>query len=297
MTFPVANDPEEFERMNALRRRVALVVTFLCLWARFGHADSKCAGCANFPVPRAEAEFRELMEVPRGFAASGEASLEEIFLNFMPYGPLSVQISGEATHDEISHLTNYYFGAACKILGVEPSRLSVVFNCGSECVEKRRDQIKHALDAWSEVARRFRAASGVELVGAWGAPVSFRVNDILKAGENVMIAVPSKVMGFIPGGTFQPRASLAEALQERRIKVEQVESLLSSMTKAGAVAVRYRRGGGVEVILLGLADNLSGVLFLPEGQSPPETKSEHENGSSYVLVEKLRKGAYFFETR
>jgi len=69
------------------------------------------------------------------------------------------------------------------------------------------------------------------------------------------------------------------------------------MTKVGAVAVRYRVAGGVEVIQLGIADNLSGVLFLSEGVEPPAERADHENGSSYVLVEKLAKDVYFFETR
>lgn len=237
------------------------------------------------------------MNVPRGFAQGGEVPIEQVLASLMPYGPLDVQITGKATHEEISQLKNYYFGAVCSVLGVDPSRLGIAFNCGRACVEERRDQIEGALDAWSEVATRFRAASGVELVGAWGAPVAFRVNDVVKAGEQVLIAVPSEVMGFVPGGRFLPKSSLAEAFSERGIRSEQVESLLDSMIRAGAVAARSTAGGAVEVIRIGMADNLSGVLFLAEGERPPEVKSEHENGSSYVLVERMAKGVYYFETR
>ncbi|MBP9146558.1 MAG: hypothetical protein KBF21_06930 [Thermoanaerobaculia bacterium] len=282
--------------MRARSRAVVLAMLVVaCAHPLPGEAG--CKDCPPFPVPRAEAEFRELLDVPRGFASGGAVSLEEIFLNLMPYGPLDLQVTGAATHDEISTLKNYYFGSVCRILGVDPDRLTVVFNCGKGCVEKRRDQIRGNLDSWSEVAARFEAAAGVRLVGAWGAPVAFRVNDVLKAGDQVFVAAPSSVMGFIPGGRFSPKASLAEALAERSLRVDQVENLITSMTKVGAVAVRYRVAGGVEVIQLGIADNLSGVLFLSEGVEPPAERADHENGSSYVLVEKLAKDVYFFETR
>jgi hypothetical protein len=271
---------------------VVLAALLLCCSERVTASEP-----AQFPVPRAEAEFRELLNVPRGFASGGELQLEQVFANLMPYGPLDLQVTGVATHDEISILKNYYFGVTCRILGVDPERLGVVFNCGNGCVEQRRDQIRANLELWSEVASKFKAASGVKLVGAWGAPIAFRVNDVVKVGEEVLVAVPSTLMGFVPGGRFVPKSSLAEALSERSINVSDVENLLSAMSKAGAVAVQYRPEGGVEVIRLGMADNLAGVLFLPKGGRPPANKDEHDSGSSYVLVEKLAKDVYFFETR
>ena len=145
------------------RRRGALLGILLSFSPSVGLAESDCKGCTNFPVPRAEAEFRDLMNVPRGFAHGGRVPIEQILVNLMPYAPLDVQITGKATHEEISKLKNYYFGAVCSALGVDPGRLNAAFNCGRVCVEARRNQIKGALDAWSEVATRFRAASGVEL--------------------------------------------------------------------------------------------------------------------------------------
>ena len=38
--------------------------------------EPECKDCPPFPVPRAESEFRELLEVPRGFASiADEAAL------------------------------------------------------------------------------------------------------------------------------------------------------------------------------------------------------------------------------
>lgn len=54
---------------------------------------------------------------------------------------------------------------------------------------------------------------------------------------------------------------------------------------------------GLRISIFRHTDNLSGVLFLPNGDRPPKEKDEHESGSRYVLVEKLAKDVYFFETR
>lgn len=285
-----------FEQMRI--RRAGTMAIVLAMGVASGPIGaSDCKECAHFPVPRAEAEFDVLMEVPRGFASGGKPSLEQVLANLMPYGILDLEITGRATHDEISTLKNYYFGSVCRILDVDPTRLNAQFNCGAGCVEARRDMIRRNLTAWSEVANAFRAAVGVRLVGAWGAPEIYRVNDVIKFGKQTVVAKPSPVMGFIPGGVFAPQPGLAAALSERGINLDQVENLLMTMNEAGAIAARYRPTGALEVILIGVADNLSGILFLREGESPPKAKAEHENGSRYVLIEKLAENAYFFETR
>jgi hypothetical protein len=252
---------------------------------------------SDFPVPRAEAEFANLMDVPLGYASQGVPPLDRVLGAMMPYGPLDLQITGEATHKEISDLKNFYFGVSTQILGVSPSILSVVTNCNKKCLTFRREDIAAKLEAWAAVAEIFRVAKGVHFLGAWGGQTAFRVNDVINAGERVTVAVPSAQMGFIPGGRFIQQASLNAALSERNIESAQVIRILEAMADAGATAVHYGSAGCVEVIKIGLVDNLSGVLFVADGQAAPAKGDEHPNGGHYSTIEKIAANAYFFETR
>lgn len=279
---------------------VYLLFKFKAILAGSLLAYLSCAGAdegVEFPVPRAEAEFQVLMDAPRGYASQGVPPLDRVLGAMMPYGPLDLQITGEATHNEISDLKNFYFGVSTQILGVSPSILNLVINCDMKCLTFRREDIAANLEAWASVAEAFRAAKGVNLLSAWGGRSAFRVNDVIKAGESVVVAVPSAQMGFIPGGRFIPQVSLDAALSERNIESTQVTPILEALMDAGAAAVHYGAGACVEVIKLGLVDNLSGVLFVAEGQAVPATGDEHPNGGHYSTIEKIAANAYFFETR
>lgn len=256
------------------------------------------AGDGNeFPVPRAEPEFIELLEVPRGFASQNDSSVVSILTAMQPYGPLDLQITGAATHKEISELKNFYFGVTTGILGISPNTLGVLIDCDKKCLRLRRNEIADNLPAFIEVADNFRSANGVKLVGAWGGNAMYRVNDVTQMGNMTLAAVPSVTMGFIPGGRFTEQASLQAALAEREIDPAKVTKLVDSMVNAGAVAVHYGTAGRVEVIRMGLVDNFSGVFFVDSGQAVPAKGDEHPGGGHFSTVERISDNAYFFETR
>lgn len=282
--------PREF----ALRVKEQLLHIFL-LVACFSQAVA--AESPRFPVPRAEEEFRELMQVPEGWSASGNVTFEGAFVALMPYGPLDLQVTGDATHEEISTLRNFYLGSTCYKLGIDPRRVMAVFNCGLTCVESRRNDIRDNIDKWLLVAEKFRAASGVRLIGMWAGPGAIRVNDVVKLGDKVLIAIPSPKMGFIPGGRFIQRENLKGALSERHIDIERVQAVIGAMSDTHSVAVHYGHKGWIEVVKIGIADNVSGVLFASEGGMPPSVGEVHSGGGEYIFVEKVGRNAYFFETR
>jgi hypothetical protein len=58
----------------------------------------------------------------------------------------------------------------------------------------------------------------------------------------------------------------------------------------------FGSGDCVEVIKIGLVDNLSGVLFVADGQAALAKGDEHPNGGHYSTIEKIAANAYFFET-
>src|SRR5262245_63374502 len=80
-----------------------LMVTVISVCAAIGLAGLLQA--QEFPVPRAEPEFRELLAFVQGWAQQN-AGDEELFKRWsLPFGPFSIQVA-KSNHSEATSLRN-----------------------------------------------------------------------------------------------------------------------------------------------------------------------------------------------
>jgi len=249
----------------------------------------------DFPVARAEPEFRALMPALTewGQAHRGDTARFERWI--LPYGPLDLE-SRKGEHDECSILRNLYLGMAGRAFDVDPTLIAQSFHCGPECVGRRRADLQSKLPRIEAVVASFIKLTGVHLIAQWGTGDDFRVNDLYRIMGKQRETRPSFVMGFVPSGVWLPVEDADRYSRSLGAAPEAVPDLIREIGELSLSAVVRDPGDVLRVVRVGIADNESGLLFTT-GDKPPHQKGDKlKDGREIILIEALKPRVYFYET-
>ncbi|HVN40961.1 MAG TPA: hypothetical protein VMW19_22580 [Myxococcota bacterium] len=250
---------------------------------------------ADFPVPRAEAEFRELIPFLVGWGEKNKGD-ETLFRRWvMPYGPLDLQVT-HGTHDEAEALRNFYFGFAAKAFGIDPRPLPNEFHCGRDCVESRRADLETKLPQLTTMVGDFRRLKGVDILAIWGLGDDFRINNLFRIMGEQRETTPSKTMGFVPSGKWTAVKDPDEYIAAFGSNPVAVHAVVQQMRNLSIAAIVHEPGGSIRVVRIGVSDNESGLLFT-EGAAPSYTLGEKlPDGRQIVFVLRLAPDVLFYES-
>lgn len=267
----------------------------LLLLGSLQHAQAEPSETSAFPVPGAEREFSRLDPIPKGAGADGPMDVGQYLALAGPFAPLDLQVTRGRASDA-SLLKNFYLGVCGAALQIDTARLAGAFHCGPGCTARRRAHASDRLGQLAELVRTLRKTKNVGLIAQWGRPGSFRVNEMFKLGSWVREAIPSPKFGLIPSGEWNEYATVELYFSTRGIDGPATLALVHQAEELGVGAVARLTDGAVAVLIVGLGDNLSGVLFQEPGQSAPQPGEQLQNGVEYKVVLKLKPGVYYFET-
>jgi hypothetical protein len=183
--------------------------------------------------------------------------------------------------------------AICEVDALELSRR---FNCGPACTAGRRSDLVHKLSGLRSVVRDFDGLAGVQLISQWGIVGEYRVNDVYVMMGQVVESSKSNVMGFVPSDSWTQIADVGTYFKRARVSSTQFMSVLRRIKELSLTAV-IRENFGVRVVLVGIGNRESGLLFLKrEPKNLPRSGERAGDGRRYVLVEQLEKDIVFYET-
>jgi hypothetical protein len=247
----------------------------------------------SFPVPRAEPEFRALLSdlAPRAAATGGD--VDAFVKQSLPYGPLDLTVANAANSEEAEALRNFYLGVLGGAARVDVAALAVRFQCGRDCAVQRRQHLAASLPAITEAVDFFRHQEGLSVVAVW--PTGHRLDDYYLIDNRYSQAVPSPIMGFVPSGSWLPTTEAA-ALERLGVSRDSRDRLLSLMSAGDLAAVAKERNGSVRAIWAGIADNEAGILSLGKSARKPKLGEVLPGGGSFVVLERLADGIYFYTT-
>jgi hypothetical protein len=269
------------------------IVTGISVWALIWLAGSLHA--QGFPVPRAEPEFRELLPFIQGWAQQNGGD-EELFKRWsLPFGPLTIQVT-KANHGEASSLKNLYLGVSAAAFKVDGLSLANSFHCGPSCVEHRRADLKSKLGRIGPLVSQFRAAVRIHLIASWGMGDDFRVNELFRVMGQQNLTQVSPIMGFVPSGAWHPVKDADVYIKSLGANPVKVREILKEMHDLSLSAIVAETGSVVRVVRLGIADNESGIFFVPGDVAPYKKGDKLSDGREVILIEKLEPRVYFYET-
>jgi hypothetical protein len=122
----------------------------------------------------------------------------------------------------------------------------------------------------------------------------YRVNNVFVMMGQVRQTTASTVMGFLPSNVWRALPDVATYLDTLQVSGTAFQALLMDMKRLSLSALVVRRKS-IRVILFGIGDNQSGLIFL-RGQPVPARGEHDDNGRRYRIVEQLEPGIVFYET-
>ena len=105
------------------------------------------------------------------------------------------------------------------------------------------------------------------------------------------------MIGFVPSGQWKSYKSPQEYLDTIHISKSTFDGLYGVFQPLLVAAVLRPAPGETEVIALGLANNTSGLLFVTDEASKPVLGQRLPNGETYSVVQPIKPGVYYFETK
>ena len=247
----------------------------------------------EFPVPRAEAEFRELLPFVQGWGAANRGDLELFRRWAMPFGPLDLEIR-EGTADEAEALRSFYLGVAGGVFGIDSAALAASFHCGNDCVKYRKGEVLRVLADLHGIVSEFRVCPGVRLIAQWGWLTEFRINDLYQIENQARLTKPSRTMGLVPSGNWMTVEDPEEFIRKLGADPARVRKIVSEM-RAHSIAAIVREEAYIRVVQVGIGDNEAGVLFGGDA-APYKDGQKLRDGRRVIVIEPLKPGVYYYET-
>ena len=249
----------------------------------------------KFPVPRAEKEFAKAVEGSKRLAETINGDTGR-FLSFVsPYSPLDIQIKN-GTYRESEIIKNMYFGAMGWISGVDPRNLTNEYHCGEKCTEARFIEISSNFENILKTLKSMMELKKIRILSQWGKKEEYRINDIYNLGWDVVEALPSPAMGFVPSGEWKEWDDIEDCLEVLGVDEARLLRVIADMNKYSIAAMVINKGKPIRIIHSGLSDNESGLLILADGAEAPEEGDNLDSGKSYKLIVPLINRCYYYET-
>ena len=251
-------------------------------------------GKPEFPVARAEAEFRGLLAFVDGFGKQNEGNVELVRRWCLPFGPMDLQV-GKASHEEAASLRNFYLGFVGAAFGVDTARLAESFHCGEACVAGRRRDLEAKRPRIQALVDDFRKLEGVNVVAAWGIKDQYRVNDLFKIEGQTNVTSPSAELGFVPSSSWK-RSSFDDYLASIGASPAAVQRVLSALTALSIAALVRQADGAIRVVRIGIGENESGLVFSSPKLPPLKVGAKLPDGRQIKILRDLKKGVFFYES-
>lgn len=263
-----------------------------------GCSGAKAAAPASrepaFPVPRARPEFDALLPLLDDTGAPPPMDPRLYVALSGPYAPLDLHVTRAADAAEASALQRFWLGVSGAKLGVDVQRLTSGFHCGSLCVARRKAIAIESLVALRGIVATFWRMPNLTILAHWGQPQSFRVNDVYVVGGQPREAEPSAEMGFVPSGRWTD-VDFEAAMTAQGLDATAVVRLLGRLGDSRARALVRSGAGSVHAFIAGIGSDRSGVVFQTPDVPAPKV-GDQVGGATYVMVERLEPGAFYFET-
>lgn len=277
----------------------ALTLALLCPYAKAQTPDD--SGGSDFPIPRAEKEFVALIPDLQDYCEHITQGDTKAFITAIcQYGPLDLQVTKAASPAEASRLRYFHFGiaaAASKMPDELAQGLGRPFVDAPGHVEGRRQRLTKELPQIEKFVKQFGAVPQITLLAHWGFQDEYRVNDAFTMMGQTKEAIPSPVMGFVPSGRWKSYKSPQAYLETIHVSKSTFDGLYGAFQPLLVAAVLRPAPGETEVIALGLANNTSGLLFVPSEAAKPVLGQHLANGETYSVVQPVKPGVYYFETK
>lgn len=259
------------------------------------------AGASDFPVPRAEKEFVALIPDLQDYCEHvTQGDTKAFIVALSQYGPLDLQVRKAASPAEASRLRFFHLGiaaAASKMPDELAQGLGRPFVDAPGHVEGRKQRLVKELPQIESFVTRFSAIPQITLLAHWGFKDEYRVNDTFTMMGQTKEAIPSPVMGFVPSGQWKSYKSPQAYLDTIHVSKSTFDGLYGAFQPLLIAAALRPASGEVEVIALGFANNTSGLLFVPREASKPVLGQRLPNGETYSVVQPVKPGVYYFETK
>lgn len=254
-----------------------------------------------FPVPRAEKEFVALLPDLQDYCEHVTQSDRKAFITALcQYGPLDLQVTKAASPAEVSRLRFFHLGiaaAASKMPDELAQGLGRPFVDAPGHVEGRKQRLVKELPQIEAFVMRFNAEPQITLLAHCGFKDEYRINNTFTMMGQTKEAIPSPVMGFVPSGQWKSYPSPQAYLDTIHVSKPTFDGLYSAFQPLLVAAVLRPTPAETEVIALGLANNTSGLLFVPNQAAKPVLGQRLPNGETYSVVEPVKPGIYYFETK
>lgn len=278
------------------------VVAALALFCPHASAQSGGdAGAADFPFPRAEKEFVALIPDLQDYCEHVTQGDTKAFITALcQYGPLDLQVRKAASPAEASRLRYFHLGiaaAASKMSDELAQGLGKPFVDVPGHVEGRQQRLTTELPQIEAFVKRFAKVPQITLLAHCGFKDEYRVNDTFTMMGQTKKAIPSSVMGFVPSIQWKVYKTPQEYLDTIHVSKSTFDGLYSAFKPLLVAAVLRPASGETEVIALGIANNTSGLLFVPNETSQPMLGHRLTNGETYSVVHQVKPNVYYFETR
>ncbi len=261
-------------------------------------SDSAADG---FPVPRAEKEFVALIPDLQDYCEHVTQGDTKAFITALgQFGPLDLQVTKAASPAEASRLRFFHLGiaaAASKMPDELAQELGRPFVDAPGHVEGRRLRLTKELPQIEAFVKQFNTVPQITLLAHWGFQDEYRINDTFTMMGQTKEAIPSPVMGFVPSGQWKSYPSPQAYLDTIHVSKSMFDGLYGAFQPLLVAAVLRPAPGETEVIALGLANNTSGLLFVPSEASKPVLGQRLPNGETYSVVQPVKPGVYYFETK
>ena len=250
----------------------------------------------DFPIPRAQEEFRLLGPHVHGYCGTITGDEKAFRHAVVPFGPMDLTVS-KGTPDEASVLRSLYLGMVGAICKVDAAVLSRSFHCGPACTSGRREELFSGLRKIKKTVSAFQEMSAVDLVSQWGIVGEDRINNVFVMMGQVVETKPSEVMGFVPSDHWVRLEGLGVYLSRLGISDAAFSSFLRGVKELSLAAV-VRDEAGIRVVRVGIGESESGLLFLTKDRRSrtPRSGEKAKDGRRYVTVEELEPGLLFYET-
>lgn len=250
----------------------------------------------DFPVPRAEQEFEALIPHLRGYGGSIRGDQKAFSHAVLPYGPLDLQVTKAATHEEASVLRSFYLGIAGAASGVDAGDMANSFHCGEKCVEYRKSDVRGKVPKIAELVKEFSAISQLGVIAQWGIIDEYRVNNVFHMMGQTKESLPSQVMGFIPSDKWRTLETPDKYLEEIKVPKIKFNLLLKGIKELSLAAIVRTSEGDIRVVRVGIGDNEAGLLFLKDQSKKPQKGQKTGDGREYVYIEQIKPGIFYYET-
>lgn len=263
----------------------------LCLLIAF-MLTSNSYSQSNFPVPRAESEFRSLVVslIPRAQDFRGDAN--QFVEQAMSFGLYDLQTL-KASSTEAATLRNYYLGVMGSAAQVNAANLANRFHCGPPCAENRLKHLTGLLSAIDEAASAFRKINRLTVVTLH--ETGHRLGGYFHLDGRYYEAVASPIMGFIPSGNWLLTED-DQVLERLGLTEVSRDNLFDLMRAADLVAMVAAEDGSTRAIWAGIGDNEAGLLFLQKSSPKPVMGALISGAGIIVALERVREGVYFYTT-